>query len=71
MFLSGYIRGAMTQYQPTGARDITAISDAKPLYIEYGYTDKRHAVLAVSWDNGTVSFVTHEFVPDAQMQQFM
>ncbi|KAI8875761.1 WD40 repeat-like protein [Backusella circina FSU 941] len=67
----GYIRGAKTLYQPTGATDIIPIRDATPLYVQYGYTDKRHAVLAVAWNTGMVSFVTHEFAPDTQMQHFM
>lgn len=59
MFFSGYIRGAQTH-----AGTVTTMNDHQPLSIEFSLAYKKGAIMAVAWDNGTVTFVTHRFLTD-------
>ncbi|KAG0938728.1 hypothetical protein G6F57_006071 [Rhizopus arrhizus] len=61
----GYLRGAKVEYEVDGAVKVTPLKDdAKPLHISFSSSYKYGAVLAVAWDNGTMSFVTHTFKSD-------
>lgn len=57
-FSSGYIRGAQT----VADLEMSTMNDFKPLTIEFSSSFKEGALMAVAWNNGTVTFVTHSFL---------
>lgn len=44
------------------ALEMKTMDDAKPLSIKFSSTFKEGAVMAVAWNNGIVTFVTHKFL---------
>ncbi|KAI9487139.1 MAG: WD40-repeat-containing domain protein [Benjaminiella poitrasii] len=71
LFPIGYIRGAKTTFdRTTGAMEITPLENsAKPLQTSFSYTYKDGALLAIAWDNGFITFVSHTFLTDEEMRK--
>ncbi|ORE10904.1 WD40 repeat-like protein [Rhizopus microsporus var. microsporus] len=56
----GYIRGAQVEYGNKGSIHVSALkNETKPLHISFSSFYKQGAVLAIAWDNGVITFVTH------------
>ncbi|CAO3645300.1 unnamed protein product [Mucor hiemalis] len=61
LFPIGYIRGAKTTYD-CGSLNISPLENSTPLSVRFSSTYKNGAILAIAWNDGTISFVTHTFI---------
>jgi hypothetical protein len=44
------------------------MNNANPLQIKFSSAYKDGALMAVAWDNGIVTFVTHNFLSDEEVR---
>lgn len=64
---SGYIRGAKTTYHD-GSLDIAPLRNSSiPLSVRFSSIYKNGAILAIAWNDGTISFVTHTFINNDEL----
>ncbi|KAG2232077.1 hypothetical protein INT48_001145, partial [Thamnidium elegans] len=65
LLLVGYLRGVETSFA-SGALEVKPIVD-RPLSAQFSLAFNQGALLAIAWDNGMVSFVTHTFLTDEEV----
>lgn len=66
LFPIGYIRGAKVTYHG-GSLDIAPLGNSIPLSVRFSSIYKNGAILAVAWNDGTISFVTHTFINNDEL----
>ncbi|KAI9261738.1 hypothetical protein BY458DRAFT_548404 [Sporodiniella umbellata] len=58
----GLLHGAEVEYESNGSLKVISMKDnAQPLQSAFSSFYKLGAILAIAWDNGTITFTTHAF----------
>lgn len=61
------MRGIHTSYQ-SGSLQVSPLH-SHPVSIRFSPAYKNGALMAIGWDNGTVSFVTHSFLTGEELRK--
>ncbi|KAI8643274.1 WD40-repeat-containing domain protein [Parasitella parasitica] len=70
LFPIGYMRGCSTSCSEGNSLQISALKgDTKPLGLSFSFTFKDGALLAITWDTGLITFVTHTFLTDEEIRK--
>ncbi|CEP13604.1 hypothetical protein [Parasitella parasitica] len=70
LFPIGYMRGCSVSCNENNSLQISALKrDTKPLSLSFSPTFKDGALLAVTWDTGLITFVTHTFLTDEEIRK--
>ncbi|CAO3630163.1 unnamed protein product [Mucor fragilis] len=70
LFPIGYIRGCSVSLNRGSALSVASLpAETKPLSLSFSSTYKDGALLAVTWDTGLITFVTHTFLTDEEIRR--